>query len=32
MDEQDLKRICKCKINCLKSNFYKNVSKKNGIN
>ena len=28
----DMKRCCKCKINCLKSNFYKNVNKKDAIN
>ena len=28
----DMKGCCNCKINCLKSNFYRNVNKKAGIN
>ena len=28
----DMKRCCKCKMNCLKINFYKNVDKKDGVN
>ena len=27
-----IKKSCRCKSICLKSNFYKNVNKKDGIN
>ena len=27
-----VKQCCRCKLICLKSNFYKNVNKKDGIN
>ena len=28
----DIKRCSKCEVNCLKTNFYKNKNKKDGVN